>query len=297
MARAPRREQAAGDLRLDGDVRLFGTRESRVRGAGGLQVHLPSGSRAAYTSDGTVRVAPRFLVAGDLDWFAWGAKLAFLVRPFEGTWEGRELGSQVQLALSGGVNVNDRFVLGPEVHGAFTVTRGDAFGERSIPVEVLLGGRVRIANDFQVGSAIGSRVSAGDGAAKMRVLAVFEYAPDVCVDKDGDGICAYEDACPEVAGVRTYDRKTSGCPADRDGDGVLDRDDKCPDAPGGKSLDPDSVGCPDRDKDGVSDRTDACPDVPGVASTEAAGNGCPARPGEEPEAVPGPASSPAPASK
>jgi hypothetical protein len=50
----------------------------------------------------------------------------------------------------------------------------------------------------------------------MRTALSIEYAPDVCVDKDGDGICAPMDACPDVDGVRTGERSTNGCPAPKE---------------------------------------------------------------------------------
>lgn len=210
--RSPAREQAPGDLRLDADVRLFGAYGQGIRGAAGLELFAPMGRRELFTSDGTFRIAPRALLAGDVKAFAWAAKLGFQYRPFDGVWEGRALGSQITFAISAGVKVNDRFVIGPELHGATTVTGADALDVRGAPVEALIGGKVRLGNDWQLGSAIGGRITDGDGAAKMRVLAVLEYAPDVCVDKDGDGICAYEDACPDADGPRTDRRKTNGCP-------------------------------------------------------------------------------------
>ncbi|HVH47436.1 MAG TPA: hypothetical protein VM925_34110 [Labilithrix sp.] len=276
--RAPRQEQALGDLRIASDVRLFGAYGAAIHGAVGLVVHLPTGDRDAYAGDGMVRLAPRLLVAGSLRAFDWAARLGYHYRPLERVWEGRSLGDDVTFAVSAGVKVNDRFVLGPELHGAATATGPDAFGPRSIPVELLLGARARLGNHFQAGTAIGGGVTTADGAPKMRLLAMFEYAPDVCVDKDGDGICAYEDACPEVDGIRTTDRRTNGCPADRDHDGIPDRNDHCPDEVGAPSSSPETVGCPDRDKDGVVDKADACPDVPGVHAVDAAQSGCPAPP-------------------
>lgn len=209
---SPEREHAPGDPRLDADARLFGHYGETVRGAAGLELFAPMGRRELFTGDGTFRIAPRVLLAGDAKAFAWAAKVGFHYRPLDGTWAGRELGSQVTFALSAGVQVNDRFVIGPELLGAAVVTGADALDVRGVPIEALLGGKVRIANDWQVGSAIGGRLTDGDGGAKMRVLTVLEYAPDVCVDKDGDGICAYEDACPEADGPRTNRRKTNGCP-------------------------------------------------------------------------------------
>lgn len=211
-AESPSHEQAPGDLRLDADARLFGTYGRPFRGAAGLELFAPMGRRDLYTSDGTFRLMPRVLFAGDAKAFAWAAKFGFHYRPFDGVWNGRDLGSQFTFALSAGVQINDRFIIGPELHGAATVTGRDALDGRGVPIEALLGGKVRLGNDFQLGSAIGGRLTDGDGSAKMRVLTVLEYAPDVCVDKDGDGICAYEDACPEADGPRTKSRRTNGCP-------------------------------------------------------------------------------------
>jgi OOP family OmpA-OmpF porin len=86
-----------------------------------------------------------------------------------------------------------------------------------------------------------------------------------------------EDACPDVAGVKTDDPKTNGCPSDRDKDGVLDTDDACPDVPGLKTSDPKTNGCPDpdRDKDGIPNDVDACPDEPGKPDPDPKKNGCP----------------------
>ena len=47
-----------------------------------------------------------------------------------------------------------------------------------------------------------------------------------------------------MAGVRTDDPKTSGCPSDRDKDGIVDTEDACPDAPGPRNADPKKSGCP-----------------------------------------------------
>jgi hypothetical protein len=290
-ARAPSNEQAFGDVRLSADVRVLGTYERPLRAAAGLSLWLPTGSARAYTSDGTVRVAPRLLFAGGISSFVWAAKVGFALRPQGGSWDGRALGSEVLFAASAGVKVNDRFVLGPEVHGTAGVTGTSALTPRSISTELLLGGRVKLAHHVQVGTAIGGAILGGDGAPTLRMLAVFEYAPDVCVDPDGDGVCAYEDACPDRDGVRTTDRRTNGCPQDRDHDGIPDRDDRCPDTPGGKTIDPLTVGCPDRDRDGVADLADACPDVVGLPSIERDRNGCPkpdAPPPEEPSPPPPP---------
>jgi outer membrane protein OmpA-like peptidoglycan-associated protein len=85
-----------------------------------------------------------------------------------------------------------------------------------------------------------------------------------CPDTDGDGIADKDDACPEVAGIKSL----NGCP-DADGDGIADKDDKCPTVKGPKE----NGGCPwpDRDGDGVLDKDDKCPDVKGTVANQ----GCP----------------------
>jgi hypothetical protein len=76
-------------------------------------------------------------------------------------------------------------------------------------------------------------------------------------DRDSDGVPDALDACPDVAGVKTTEAKTNGCPNNPWG------------APAGAS---------DRDKDTVPDSIDACPDVAGVKTTDPKTNGCPNNP-------------------
>jgi len=81
-------------------------------------------------------------------------------------------------------------------------------------------------------------------------------------DTDGDGVYDKDDACPEVAGLESF----NGCP-DADGDGIEDSKDSCPNEAGSKEMN----GCPDADGDGVADKDDACPNEAGLAALA----GCP----------------------
>lgn len=277
--RSPERP-AVGDVRLSSDVRVLGTYGGAISAAVGAQVHLPTGSRSLYTSDGTVRVAPRLLVAGGLEGFLYAVKLGFGYRPWDASFEGRPLGSEALFSAAFGVKVNDRFVFGPELSGSTVVTGGDRpFRTRNTPLELLIGAHLTFLDRWRAGMAIGPGFTRGDGSPSMRVLISLELTPDVCVDKDGDGICAEEDACPTVDGVR----ENHGCPADRDHDGFPDTEDACPYAMGTRTADPRTTGCPDRDGDGVADRDDACVDVAGTPTDDPATNGCPreAAPGEK----------------
>ena len=279
-SRAPNKA-SVGDARVSAEARLFGTYGDALNGAASLQVHLPTGKRAQFTGDGTVRITPGLLLAGYAEGFVYAARLGLQFRPLDEAFEGRALGSEVLFSIAAGVKVNDRFVFGPELYGSTVVAGGgNAFRTRTTPLEVLLGGHITLAEHWKLGTAIGPGITHGDGTPKMRVIASLEYAPDICVDKDGDGVCAERDACPEVEGVKTGDPKTNGCPADRDHDGFLDAEDVCPDQRGTRTLDPKTLGCPDRDNDAIADTDVACPEVAGVATDDPKTNGCP-RPGAE----------------
>ena len=263
---------ALGDVRLSSDLRIIGQYGGPISAAVGAQVYLPTGNRSLYTSDGTVRVTPRLLVAGDFEGFFYAAKLGFAYRPLDATFDGRPLGSEAIFSIAGGVKVNDRFVLGPEVFGSTVVTGGDsAFRTRNTPLELLLGAHITLAEHWKTGTAIGPGFTRADGTPSMRVIFSVELEPAICADPDGDGICTPDDACPTVDGVAF----NHGCPADRDFDGFNDADDACPDQAGSRTADPKTRGCPDRDADGVADMNDACLEVAGVPSEDPKTNGCP----------------------
>jgi hypothetical protein len=282
---------ALGDLRLSGDVRVLGKYGGPISAAIGAQVYFPTGRRALFTSDGTMRITPRLLVAGDYAGMVYAAKLGFAYRPLDATFEGRPLGSEAIFSAAWGVKVNDRFVFGPEVLGSTVLTAGDRpFRTRTTPLELWLGGHVMVGAHWKAGSAIGPGFTHADGTPSMRVLFSFEAVPDLCLDPDGDGICSDADTCPTVDGLP----KDHGCPADRDYDGFNDPDDACPDQSGPRTVNPKTTGCPDRDLDGVADLEDACLEVPGVATNDPKTNGCPkAEPKREPKDEPKPEPAPA----
>ncbi|MEJ7727656.1 MAG: OmpA family protein [Polyangiaceae bacterium] len=263
-----------GDARVSSDLRLFGEFGGPATGALGVRAYFPTGDQARLTSDGTLRLLADATVAGYIEGFVYSVHAGFHVRPLDGEQLGRTPGSELVFGLATGVKVNDMFVLGPELTGSTAVVGADAFTARSTPLELLFGFHVTLSDHWRMGSAIGPGLTPGDGAAVMRVLACLEFAPDYCVDKDGDGICKSQDACPDVDGVPTGDPKTNGCLLDRDRDGFADKDDACPDKAGVKSGDPKTTGCPDRDHDGVPDESDACPDEAGVSSKDAKTTGC-----------------------
>jgi hypothetical protein len=235
---------SVGDLRLSADMRVFGLYGDVFTAAFGLQLHAPTGRRSQLTSDGTFRLTPQVLVAGDGEGLLYAAKLGFSYRPLADSIDDRKLGSEVLFSVAGGVRVNDLFVFGPELYGSTVATGATAFSTRATPLELLLGLHVTLAKHWQFGSGIGPGFTRGDGTPSMRAVFSIEFAPDVCVDEDGDGVCAPMDACPGVDGVRTGERSTNGCPGDRDHDGVSDKDDACREQAGVASDDAAKNGCP-----------------------------------------------------
>jgi OOP family OmpA-OmpF porin len=273
-----------GDLRLSGDVRVFGEYRGLFSAAVGASVWLPTGSRDAYTGDGKVRIAPHAMLAGEVSIFAWAAKLGVNVRLQDGDLAGAQLGSELFAAGSAGLRLVDgKLLVGPEIY-ASTVMKDGLFRRRGTPFEGILGAHYWIKDQVRVGAGVGPGFTEGFGSPKVRAVASLEWVPGIKKaapsDRDGDGILDADDACPDEAGVRSDDPAKNGCPVrDRDGDGILDADDACPDEAGIASDDPAKNGCPehDRDGDGIMDDVDACPDEKGVASDDPAKNGCPVR--------------------
>jgi outer membrane protein OmpA-like peptidoglycan-associated protein len=289
-----------GDLRVGGDVRLFGDYDKPLRVAIGARMHLPTGNRADYNSDGVVRLEPRAMASGDYKMLTYAARIGFQWRNPDGNHDfaGGKIGSELNFSAAIGARVLDkRFVIGPEIFGSTVVTEsGAAFSRRSTPLELMLGAHYTLptkSGDIRFGMGFGTGLTRGFGSPLLRYLFDIEWALPVNLDRDGDGILDQDDACPDVPGIKTGDPATNGCPenlppppikppppppppSDKDGDGIVDTEDACVDVPGVKTDDPKTNGCPpDKDGDKIVDADDACPDVPGVPSPDKRFNGCP----------------------
>jgi OmpA-OmpF porin, OOP family len=278
----PSGSASVGDVRLAGDVRLFGKFDDPFTLAGGVAVYLPSGSRAALTGDGTVRAEPRLLAAGRIgSYFVYAASAGVDIRPLGGTFAGSGLGSELVFGAAAGVKgARDRLVVGPELYGSTVVgTSEGAFARANTPLEVLLGAHYLVATDWRIGAGVGPGITQGLGAPEVRTVATIEWAPAMAAprpDSDHDGVWDGEDACPTTPGIATGDPRTNGCPPDRDADGIPDGEDACPTSAGVRTGDPKTNGCaPDSDRDGVSDAEDACPTIAGVRTDNPKTNGCP----------------------
>jgi OmpA-OmpF porin, OOP family len=269
-----------GDLRFGADLRLLGEYGGPATLALGAQLYLPTGKRASFTGDGKVRVAPHLALAGGAGIFAYSARVAFDYRGQNAVLAGVATGSELQFVATAGLSLaKHQVLLGPELWGSTVLAHSAAFQKETTPFELLFGAHYR-PKDFRLGLGVGPGLTRGTGSPEVRVVAMFEWAPSLVTDRDGDGILDAQDACPDVPGVASRDPKKNGCPLppDRDGDGFPDAIDACPDVPGVASDDPAKNGCPipgDRDHDGIIDREDDCPDQAGVSSDVPGKNGCP----------------------
>jgi OOP family OmpA-OmpF porin len=280
-----------GDLRFGADLRLVGKYGGPATLALGAQLYVPTGKQATFTGDGKVRFVPHLSLAGGVGIFAYSARVGLQYRANDAVLTGVQTGTEFQFAATAGLSVaNHQVLLGPELWGSTVVEHSAAFEKETTPFELLFGAHYRPKN-FRMGLGIGPGLTRGIGSPALRVVGMFEWAPSIEDDRDGDGILDDVDACPDVRGVANDDPKKNGCPppGDRDGDGIPDNVDACPDIPGIPSDDPTKNGCPkppDRDGDGIIDREDDCPDVPGVASEIPGRNGCP--PDSDGDGIPDP---------
>ena len=261
LYRAPN-QGGLGDIRLSGDVRLFGEYGGPITIAFGARLWLPTGNQTQYIGDGKVRVGPHLNVAGDLGALVYSAGIGLVYRANDAPLGGQPNGSEATFNAAIGARVADKnLVLGPEIFG--TSTTSQLFGVRTTPIALILGAHYT-AHSIRIGAGAGPGLSHTPGTPEFRGLISLDYTPEikattvaapVVLDRDSDGIVDGDDACIDVPGIRTANPKTNGCPSDRDGDGIPDKDDACPTSTGVKTDDPKTNGCPpDSDKDGVPDK-------------------------------------------
>jgi hypothetical protein len=174
----PPRSQSVGDLRLGGDVRLYGKYGDMATVAFGLRAFLPTGSRRDYTGDGTVRLHPRMLVAGDVEMFTYSGQLGFHYRPLDARVGESTLGSELTFGGAAGVRLLNRaLTIGPEVYGGSVVLGDSAFSRRLTHIDVLLGLH-HATGQFRIGAGVGTGLISGLGSATARWAISIEWQPD-----------------------------------------------------------------------------------------------------------------------
>jgi OOP family OmpA-OmpF porin len=279
----PQHAQSVGDIRASLDLRIAGVYGDPVTLAIGGSMFFPLGQREQFTGDEVVRLAPHLDVAGDAGLFAYALRGGFEHSKFRTRYIDTRLGSTITFGGAAGLRLADkRLLIGPELYGETGTSKG--VHRHDTPIEMLLGVHFKAGAGMRINAGAGKAVDHGFGAARFRGLLGVEWFPEPeRPDLDKDGVYDDEDACPSVAGIRTSDPATNGCPPapppDRDRDGIFDQYDACPDVTGVKTNDPATNGCPppppDRDGDGIADSDDACPDVVGVHTNDPKTNGCP----------------------
>jgi outer membrane protein OmpA-like peptidoglycan-associated protein len=276
---------AMGDVRIGGDIRLFGVYGDPVSVGVGGQVFIPTGQADLYTGDDNGHGILHATIAGEKGLLQYAGQVGVHFRGLHSTYANAPIGDELMFAAAVGVRLLGRkLLIGPEFYGSTVISGGSAafFDGYSTPLEAILGAHFTFLQDFRASAAAGPGFSKAYGSPDLRILASVEWAPAYHapppLDTDGDGIPDTLDACPNQAGPASDDPTKNGCPVkDRDGDGVPDIEDACPDVPGVRTTNPKTNGCPpDQDGDGIPDAQDACPTVPGVRTDDPKTNGCPA---------------------
>ena len=279
-----------GDVRGTLRFNLLGTYKDPLAIAVQGDLWFPTGDEKNLTGDQTVRGGPRLVLGGNASGFIYTLNAGYMFR------RRLDLGTPENgPAITYGAGIGalvaaNKVQVSGELYGNTVTNKGQTpegdsqspfLGSHSSPAEVLGGVKVRLG-DVVIGAGAGPGLSKAPGTPQLRIVGGVFYAPEpeeAPGDRDGDGIADPQDACPDVAGVKTADPRTNGCPpppGDRDKDGIVDAQDACPDVPGVRSDDPAKNGCPaDRDGDGIIDSEDACPDVKGVKDADPKKNGCP----------------------
>jgi OmpA-OmpF porin, OOP family len=255
---------ALGDLRLSGDAAFLGEWKTSAQVALGLAVYLPSGSRDSFAGDGSWRIAPRALVAGEASVFTYGARVGFLWRANRDDFAGVPLGSELQFVGAAGLRILDRrLVVGPELLASTVVSdRGDGlFRRESTPLEMLFGAHFDLFTEVRIGAGVGRGLGVGLGAPALRALASVQWIGPPKYASPWDAARAHtpvdatrakpaEVARPNVPGAPSpvgagaADRRPL-VPVDMDGDGVWNDSDVCPEQAGSPNDDPEKNGCPE----------------------------------------------------
>lgn len=268
-----------GDLRVGARASLLGKESDRFQLGIAAFLWAPTGSRAAYTSDGSVRGQPMVLAGGSTRRLVWSFALGPELRSTD-----RFVSVTPGVSLRGGTGAaflpgDGDFQIGPEV--TFGIPTSD-LTKQTTDLELLLGAKHRFARDFVVGFAASFGLLPGVGTPDTRTVLSLAYTPaapaTASLDGDRVGVADAADACPDQPGVPNRAPSKNGCAPvlrDRDGDGVPDTEDACPFLKGVHHPVPKLNGCPaDSDGDGIADAEDACPAQPGVANLDPKKNGC-----------------------
>jgi hypothetical protein len=176
------------DVRFGADVRILGAPRSPFRLGAGAQLVVPSGSRADYDTDQTVRGMVRVLFAGDAPYFTYAGQLGIHLRPLDDApAPGGPRGHEMLFGLAAGAKLplgrttSWAAVIGPEVWGA-TALRS-FFGSGATAVEGLLSSRFE--GPVAGGMRLRVRLGAGIGSDQQFGAPSFRAACGVEISRPG----------------------------------------------------------------------------------------------------------------
>ena len=184
---APAGPTAQGDIRFSADARLFGAGGDPFSLAAGVQLFIPSGSRDRYTSDGTLRILGRLMVAGELGVFAYAVQLGAQHRTVAQDFGAGTIGNEAQVGCALGVRlVGGRLLIGPEFFGATVISKpGAVFTVSNTPMELLLGGHLRLPAGVRLGIGAGVGLLHAIGSPQARFIVSLGWQPEPALG-DGD---------------------------------------------------------------------------------------------------------------
>ncbi len=177
---APSRSAALGDIRFSADARLVGVGSDAFALAAGLQLFIPTGSRAQYTGDGTLRILARAMAAGEVGLFAYAAQVGLQHRTLSQDFGGGTIGSEAQLGCAFGFRLAEkRLLIGPELFGSTVISKPSAaFSKADTPVELLLGVHDRLPAGLRFGAGAGVGFSQGLGSPQARFIVSVGWQPE-----------------------------------------------------------------------------------------------------------------------
>jgi OOP family OmpA-OmpF porin len=246
-----------GDLRLGLRVRLLGDEDQPFQLAVGGYLWLPTGT-GSYVTDGTVRGLPQLIAGGLYGPVVWSAAAGVEIRASQTYLDAVEEGTALYAGAGIGLllGAEKQIQIGPEAIVSTVLSNPES---RNTNLEVLLQGRYRFLDAFEVGLGAGPGLTTGIGTPAFRLVAMFSYAPGLgrdAADDDEDEAASKQQSGKnvQVSGTvpagggstsdNTQSTTTKAVAADTDGDGVSDDDDACPTVAGAADSDPEKNGCP-----------------------------------------------------
>jgi OOP family OmpA-OmpF porin len=173
---APPDGAALGDIRLGADGVVFQRPDRELTAALGLQLFIPTGRTAAFSSDGGVRVWPRLEVAGQHRAFAWAGRFGIQFRPSDGCHCDLAPGSEVNGAVAAGWRPRPELLVGPELFWSHGISDGGPGLRPGTPFELLLGGHYAVTPTWTLTVGVGAGLTSGAGTPALRTIVGAAYA-------------------------------------------------------------------------------------------------------------------------